>query len=158
MTMAHSDGFRNGTAYGMLDVVTDPQLSAERRFGPLLKTWRTKAGLSQSALAAKMAEAGHRTWAQSTVSQAENGSERDRPLRLDEFVSLCEILGGSPGITLTMLRGPEIQREAQIASLRARVIEATREARDAEEVARRRLIELEDLSRQLNDLEADAAS
>lgn len=70
---------------------------------------RNALGLSQAAIADLMVHEGHRTWRQSTVAKSEAG---ERPLRLDEFMTLCVGLEVDPVGAIVEL-DDEYRRAAQ---------------------------------------------
>lgn len=90
---------------------------------------RVAKGWSQSDLAAKMQEAGHAHWRQTTVSRVENGKQR---ISADDLELLGEVLGGdllaglpvfATGVDLGQRGKAALRRAEQLAA------ESLREAR-----------------------------
>src|SRR4051794_39559980 len=83
------DDFYSHTCY-VVSVVNQRQPTHDERVGLNLKAARERAGISQTALAERMAEAGFTAWRQTTVSRTERG---ERALKMGEFRKLGKIVG-----------------------------------------------------------------
>lgn len=94
-------GFRNPDTHAILNLVSNQKQSVEQRFGDHLRALRLEQRVTQRELATRMHLRGF-SWLQSTVTKAEQAA---RPLRLDEFVALCEVLDQSPPEVLSILTG-----------------------------------------------------
>jgi len=73
-----------------------------------------------------MVALGFSGWLQSTVAKTE-ADENRRPLRLDEFVGLCDVLGQDPAKTLGKLHQPLTNDDRRVVQLRAQAVELQRQ-------------------------------
>lgn len=135
-----------------LILVTDQQDLAEARFARHFREVRVGAGVSQREVAERMVELGLTGWLQSTVAKTEAG---ERPIRLNEFEALCQVLDLEPGMTMTIVRGPRIERNIVLAELRARISSRERDIVGEREHLADSEAELERLRTKLANLEAD---
>jgi len=107
--------------------VTD---EVEHTFRRGVRTWRELHGLTQTELAQRMEERGHR-WHQATVYKVEDGR---RPTRLAEAVALAEVLE----VPLTHLIGPDAPERVA----RFELARATQRAKEARREVDRWTVEL----------------
>ena len=112
-----------------------------------MRTWRELHGWSQTELAERMQDRGHR-WHQATVYKVEDGR---RPTRLAEAVALADVLD----VPLTNLIGPDApERVARFELARAarRVKEAQGEVEQWQAEVEQAVKERDDLAAKYNEL------
>lgn len=92
-------------------LVADIGFSPEASAGYALRMLRTTRRMSQQQIADAMVERGHAGWRQTTVAKTEAAQ---RPLRVNELVSLAEILDAS----LEKLVAPSFYRDMTVPAAR----------------------------------------
>ncbi|MDE0775550.1 MAG: helix-turn-helix transcriptional regulator [Nocardioides sp.] len=121
----------------------DQKPSVEASYGQPLRQARLAAGLTQQSLAELMRASGFTSWMQTTVTKTEAGT---RPLRLDEFVALNQVLGYKPADTLAALMTEEpTARDVLLDKLRKEIATAEVAVHNAELALKYRQAELEQL-------------